>query len=218
MNNLAMRKRRLQSELKALSKYTYKGKVLAKQLGLSHSEALDELLNMRQWLSEGEGKFLEDRLLMLCRLRPGEVKMSKVVTEVTPLINTMLFKSRKAMTHQIKSRTKLLRTIPILTVVLLYGVLRASGRLREGTKPSLKVSRSPMFIYEKMDRELKANLGSLRVLFQGKVNADLQKVLFIGTNASPIEQDDEDAAKGFPPVVIWLLKRYMENKENEYYI
>ena len=215
---MAVRKRRLQSELKALSKYTHKGKVLAKQLGLSHSEAIDELLNLREWLSEGEGIFLEDRLLMLCRLRPGELKMSKVVTEVGPLINTMLFKSRKIIKQQLQNRTRLLRTVPILTMVLLYGMLRASGRLRENTKPSLKVARASMFIYEKMDKELKARLGSLRVLFQGRVNVDLQKVLFIGANASPIEESDEDAAKGFPPVVIWLLKRYMENRENEYYI
>lgn len=217
MNNTAMRKRRLQSELKAITKYTHNGRVLAKQLGLSYGEAINELVKMRQWLAEGEGIFLEDRLLMLCRIKPGEIKISKALLEVAPLINTMLFKSRMMLTHQKNNRTKLLRTIPLLTMVLLYGFLRASGRLREDNKPSLKIARSSLFIYEKMDKALKKKLGNLTVLFQGKVNADLQKVLFIGTNAGPIDSDDDDSAKGFPPIVLWLLKRYMENKENEHY-
>lgn len=216
MNKKKIQKQRLQSELDAISKYTLYGLASAKQLGLSHKEALDELLQLKRWLAQGEGIFLEDRFLMLCRYKAGDIKISKALNEIAPLINTMLFRSRKAMKHQIDKRTKLLRTIPLLTMTLLYGFLRASGRIRENTKPSLKISRSPLFVYEKMDKELKTSLGTISVLFQGRVNVDLQKVLFIGANASPIKQ--AGANKGFPPVIIWMLKRYMENKENDYFI
>jgi len=200
--------------LKALNKYLYKGGISPNTIGLSYPQAREELLAFRGWLLKGKGEFLEDRLLEMLIVKAGVVKMEKTLKAFTPAINTLLFKRASIPKALERQRRKLIRTIPIVTVVLLYGFLKASGRLVNNDTPSTRTAKSSLYVY-KLCKQMEDDFEEIIGLFQGFVVADLPKLMFISVNTSPEKHEKRLAKRGFPPAVLWLLKKYRRIIEYE---
>jgi len=201
-------------ELNALSKYKYLGGVSASGLGLSYSEAHTELAKFREWLLEAKGEFFEDKLLELLKLRAGQVKMEKVLKAFTPVMNRLAYTRPEITETMQRGRRRLLRTVPMVTVILLYGFLKATGRLVNQDAPSHRTAKSSLFFY-KLCKEMEDDFEGILTLFQGFVDADLPKLMLLSANTSPVRGQKKITKRGFPPALLWLLKKYMEIMEYE---
>ena len=196
-------------ELDAMGRYLHNGMVSGTCLGLSYLETYDEIEDMVSWLLASNQEFLQDRLLLMLGMNAKKIKIDKALKAFTPLANTLLFKVPKPDPLLLPGRKTLIRTIPLVIVVLLYGFLRATGRITDNETMSRRGVKSDIFMY-KLPNGIKENLGGVSCLYQGLAAGDLPKLMFISVNGSPFSLKDKITKRGFPPTVLYLLHKYKE--------
>lgn len=202
-------KRQLAYELKAIKRYLHAGMVSGKSLGLTYVETLELLNQFRSWMCSGRGEYLEDRLLMLLNIKPGQICIDEALVVFEPLINQLFFKVPRPDKHLLKKRSGHVKVWPLVVTTLLYGFLRSTGRITDKETASIRRSKSTLYQYI-LPQEIKESLGSVSCIYQGLVGLDLPKLMFISVNVSPASSEEKISRKGFPPTIIYFLQKYKE--------
>lgn len=203
----------LQYELKALRRYTSDGVISTSHIGVMDTDARDLLLEMRGWLLQSDKPYMADRVMKLIGHEPRQIRLDLLKAAADPVLNTLLFKTSKIPKEYEEKREELCRQVPIVTAILLYGMLEHSGRIHGEIRHKYRM-KSPTFLY-RLHKETKDILGSISCIYQGYMHQDLPKLLYLSLNICPMYYLPRNKKRGYPPTILYMLQKYKEIKEND---